>query len=191
MISENIVRRLKQSNISKHPEKTKRRVMKLWKAASRLQKRLIEQMAGTSRATIYRVYKWGNVSAKLVVPMALKFNVNPFYITGEVDEIGECTDGLLMEFLVKLGYGEMVEIENDKRRLTREKIEQAREEAGKDNNFLLSSTILRNDSDITIKSDDLTLNELQLLMHSMLIRERAGIEPAVENAAKLRALLLS
>ena len=193
MIGKNIIRRLKQSNVSKYPAKTKDRVNKLWKTASRSQKKAIEQMAGTSRATIYRVYKKGNISAKLVVPMAMIFNVNPYYISGDSEEIGCCTDEIVMEYISKLGYGEMAEneIEKEKRRLTKEKIEKAREEAGMDSNFVLRTAVSRDDADFTINADDLTLEELQLLMHSMLIRERAGIEPAVENAAKLRALLLS
>jgi hypothetical protein len=38
---------------------------------------------------------------------------------------------------------------------------------------------------------DLSLDEMNLLMQSLLLREKAGIEDASQKAGKLRALLLS
>ena len=189
MINEGIVKRLKQTNVSKDSEKTKTRVNELWKSASKSQKNAVEKMAGISRATIYRVYNTGSISAKLVIPMAKNFNVNPQYLTGETNETGECTDEILVEYLTELGYGHIIgpEIDKEKRRQAREKGKQARVELQKDEEPELQSPAPA----AVVNAADLTLADLHLLMQSLLLREKAGIENAVEKAAKLRALLLS
>ena len=165
-IVERIVKKLKQTNVSVDSEKTKKRVSELWKAASKAQKHAIEELAGISRATIYRVYNTGNLSAKLAVPMAREFNVDPYYLIGKANTPKECTEELLVKFLVELGYGKLLEKEK-------------------------KAELIKPAETANISPEDLTLADLHLLMQSLLLREKAGVEDAVLKAAKLRALLLS
>ena len=171
MIDARLVQRLKQTNISEDGEKTKARVQKLWKSASKDQKHAIEETAGISRATIYRVYNTGSVSAKLVTPMSVNFNVNPKYLTGEIDEPGECTVDSLVEFLKKHGYDSLLTPEMFPASFNREEEDELEE----------------SDFDAT----ELSLEDISLLVQSILLRERAGVGDAAKKAASLRALLLS
>jgi len=171
MIDSTIVQRLKQTNISRNGEKTAQRVQQLWKAATKEQKNAIEESAGISRATIYRVYNTGSVSAKLVTPMAFNFNVNPKYLTGETDDKGECDLETVVEFLTKLGYGNL---------LTPELLNANRADLSSDD-----------DEDLDYDDAELTLDDINLLVQSILLRERAGVNDAQSKASKLRALLLS
>ena len=56
-----------------------------------------------------RVYNTGSISAKIVIAIAQILNINPFFLTGEADERGECTDEILRSFLTAKGYGDLVE----------------------------------------------------------------------------------
>ena len=104
MYDANFIQQLKQSNTSKDAEKTMARVKQLWSAASSIDKRTVEELAGVAKTTVYRIYNTGSISAKLAVPIAQVLNVNPFYLTGEADEAGECSDELLREYLSSRGY---------------------------------------------------------------------------------------
>lgn len=183
MINPKIIKKLKQTNITENSEKTKLRVRELWKASSKAQKHAVEETAGISRATVYRVYNTGSISAKLVTPMSQNFNVNPRYLTGQTDIKGECTDEILIEFLTELGYGELLkpEIEKEKRRLMREKAMAAKASAQEQAEMLIPA----------VKAEDLSLADLHLLLQSLLLKEKAGIPDAVNKAVKLRELLLS
>ena len=178
MINERVIRKLKQTNISENPGKTKARIRELWKTSSKAKKHIVEETAGVSRATIYRAYNTGSVSAKLVVPMAQNFNVDPYYLTGKTDQIGECTNEKLVKFLTGLGYGNLLNVETEKR------------PAGTFSGGLgVMPEIIPNSSDFNV--EDLTLADLHLLMQSLLLREKAGVEEAINKVAVLKALLLS
>lgn len=186
MINERIIKRLKQTNISTDPEKTKVRVYELWKASTKAQKNAVEEMAGISRATIYRVYNTGSISAKLVTPMAQNFNVNPDYLIAKTDEKGEYTDEIVIKFLTDLGYEDVLKSElKTRKRKPREK-----------SLGMLPSRV--SDMGRTLEPiaapescAEVTAEELQLLLQSLLIKEKAGSAVAVAKAAEVRALLLS
>ena len=180
MINEKIIKKLKQTNISVDAEKTKVRVLELWKAASKAQKLAVEEAAGISRATIYRVYNTGSISAKLVTPMAQSFNVDPNYLIGKTNASGECTVEILISFLTELGYGDLLKpgIERAKRLAAKEKAMAAEEPK-----VVVPAP--------AVHTAELTLADLHLLMQSLLLREKAGVEEAINKAAELRALLLS
>jgi len=184
MISERIIKKLKQTNISQDAGKTKTRVHELWKASSKAQKNAVEEAAGISRATIYRVYNTGSISAKLVVPMAQNFNVDPNFLTGRTDAQGECSDELLADFLKELGYEKLLSGEEKSRRRRRSKVS-ASEAAEPTEVPVLTAP------SAAVSADAFTFDELSLLVQSVLLREKAGVPDAVAKAAKLRALLLS
>ena len=72
----------------------------LFKAASKTEKASIESMSGLRRATMYKAIGTGNLSAKLAVSIAQTLNVNPFYLTGESDDRGTCSDKIIRNFLI-------------------------------------------------------------------------------------------
>ncbi|GHU60519.1 hypothetical protein FACS1894171_2080 [Clostridia bacterium] len=124
MLNQEYIKNLKRTNVSADPDKTKERIEALWKPAPKEIKDKIEKLAGVVRTTIYRCYHTGNVSAKLVVPMAELLGVDPFYISGETDEQGECTDQLIEDFLLAKGYSKLLKIikansKKDARRLAK------------------------------------------------------------------------
>ena len=198
MINERIFKGLKQTNISVNSAKTKERARVLWKDSTKNQKAMVEELANISRATIYRVFKTGNISAKLVAPMAMCFNVDPNYLTGETDMVGGCTDEQLINFLTGLGYGKLITDVERGRRRPKEKIfteiTDSTDQSTEAKTSQLSQATSEASSPITtpgISNDELTLADLHLLMQSLLLREEAGVAEAVEKASKLRALLLS
>ena len=195
MINEAVVKQLKQTNISKDPEKTKARVYELWKASTKAQKSLVEEMAGISRATIYRVYNTGSISAKLVTPMAQTFDVDPDYLTAKTDSKGECNEEILINFLNDLGYDDVIktEMKKAKRRKPRKiapvaAVKRAAKEKVADLVPVAKAPAFVSEN---LTAENLTAEDLQLLMQSLLLKEKAGSADAAAKVAELRALLLS
>jgi hypothetical protein len=121
MITSTLIQQLKQSNISKDSEKTGKRVQKIWRSATSEQKTAVCEMSGSAKATVYRIFKTGGISAKLALALGKVLYVDPLYLTGELDEPGEYTDADAMELLVRLGYNKLlVEHEKNQRRAQRE-----------------------------------------------------------------------
>jgi len=181
MIDKNVIQRLKQTNISKDVKKTQERAHKLWKAASRNQKHAIEEDADVARATLYRVYNTGSISAKLTVPMAQHFDVDPDYLIGVTDEPGKCTEEKLEVFLKNLGYDHLFPFNSEGERGKNKAIEGLQ-------NMDFEGISSNLDS---IPTTDLDIEELNLLLQCLLLREKAGVKDAIDKASKLRTLLLS
>jgi len=116
MFDAELIQQLKQTNISIDGEKTKERVKELWNTTSKEEKQTIESLAGVARATVYRIYSTGSISAKLAVAIAQTLNVNPYFLTGEADEQEECTDELLEDLLKKHGYEKKLAADRRKNR---------------------------------------------------------------------------
>ena len=180
MINERIIKKLKQTNISANEDKTRVRVRDLWKISSKAKKHAVEETAGISRATIYRVYNTGSISAKLVVPMAQNFNVDPNFLIGKIDRPGECTEEILVDFLKDLGYEKLLAAEAEKQLLAEQKQEAAPVEEA-----------VYTESNESFSAADLNLADMHLLLQALLLREKAGVEDAVIKVAALRELLLS
>jgi|GEM_PF-465247 len=114
MLPASLIQKLKQSNISADGEKTVERLKKIWKSASSAQKKAIEELAGVGQRTIYRVYNTGSISAKIAVSVSQTMNINPYYLTGESDEMSGSSDQTLNDFLIRLGYKDLlVEYESE------------------------------------------------------------------------------
>lgn len=107
-IGVDFIQKLKKSNVSRDGEKTKSRFQQLWKDASKDQKAKVLEDADIVRATIYRIYNTGAISAKIVVAASQAFNISPYYITGEADEPGEYSLDAAKAFLIGLGYEKLV-----------------------------------------------------------------------------------
>ncbi|MCL2164877.1 MAG: hypothetical protein FWH55_10920, partial [Oscillospiraceae bacterium] len=108
MLDTSQLQQLKRTNISKDPEKTKERVTALWQGLKIKQKQAIRTLADITAQPIYRTQETGTISARLVLAFAQSLNINPYYLTGEADEPGECTELLIRELLLKYGYRALV-----------------------------------------------------------------------------------
>ena len=108
MITEELIRQLKQVDVSKDAEKTKQRASEAWKAASKEEEDVILALTGLARSSVQRAYKTGSISAKIVTVFAQTLNLDPFYLTGEADERGACSEELLRSFLIDRGYEKLL-----------------------------------------------------------------------------------
>jgi hypothetical protein len=104
MIEADVIKKLKQVNVSVDGDKTIKRVKPLFKFATRAQKKAILDAAGVASSTVYRAYEVGSISAKVAIAIAQELNLDPNYLTGAVDEQGVCTQELLEAFLTKHNY---------------------------------------------------------------------------------------
>jgi hypothetical protein len=107
MLTAESVQEIKQNNVSANGDLTKQRAKEVLKTATQAQKNEIEALAGLKRVSIQRVYATGNISAKIAVAIAQTLGLNPFYLTGEADESGECTDKVIGDFLKAKGYDDL------------------------------------------------------------------------------------
>jgi len=125
MLTAEQLQSLKRTNISKDAEKTKQRSETLWKSLKLAQRDVIKELAGVSAQTIYKVYKDGGISIKVTLAFAQTLGINPYYLTGEADEPGECTGAIIRKLLLKHGYKKLVseivwsEATSEKRKYTR------------------------------------------------------------------------
>jgi len=103
-----LVSKLKQSNISKDGDKTKARVKPLWRAANKDQRETLLSIADVKDVSVRRAYVTGSISAKLVAAISQTLNVNPYYLTGQVDEAGEYSEALLVELLKDNKYDKLL-----------------------------------------------------------------------------------
>ena len=190
--------------------------MSLWKKASKSQKHAIEEDAGVARATLYRIYKTGTISAKLAVPMAYHMDVNPHYLTGETDEPGNtCTEAMIMDFLQSQSYKNGEEAPKKsaasagpaKRgrkpkaaapgKVPKKAAETAASAASKTAKppkappkaSGKTPNIVINAA--MVDESAFTADELCLMLRSVLLREKVGSEDAKQKANVLRAVLLS
>lgn len=190
MYDASFIQTLKQVNVSKDAEKTMQRVRELWMPASKTDRQTIEQLADVSTATVQRVYKTGSLSAKLVVPMSQTLNVSPKYLTGESDERGVCSEEQLAEFLTAHGYSAPT------RKMRKPRVGMPVKEATAEDTLYTSvseanqANVAAPMPTINTDADNMTEDEMILLMRAILLRARAGGKNA-ELARKLKALLLS
>ena len=216
MITETLIGELKQSNVSLDAEKTKLRVSEVWKTATKDEQNTILALTGLTRPSLQRVYKTGSISAKIIVVMAQTLNLDPFYLTGEADEHGVCSDDLLRSFLVSRGYEkllpEQAEIKPKRRRQARQTpsekadpvpvqdvvaaetvavpvaVAEPQVEAGESACAAPETAAI--DAETQAFIDNATEDEIILLVKSILLREKAGGKHA-ETAQKLKLFLLS
>ena len=187
MINSALIQKLKQSNISKDGQKTSARVQEIWKAASAAEKQAVCDLSGSAKATIYRIFKTGGVSAKLAIALAQVLQVDPMYLTGETDERGTYNEAAATSFLSRLGYDKLL-IEQDKavRRAQREAVRQKKEiVAGAEP--AANETFTAKEAP---KSEIVTSEDLTVLLRSLEIRAKAGIPQAKELLRQIRLLLL-
>ena len=195
------LQQLKQTNISVDSEKTRQRALELWQGLRIKQKQAIRELAGITAQPIYRTQETGNISARLAIAFAQSLNVNPFYLTGEADEPGECSEAVIRELLLKFGYQKLVaeiewaEAESAKRKYTRHEKPEP-EEAPAD--------ALTEDDEVPVEepqpepvvqlppsSDALTAEDLQQLVVALYVQAKAGITNAKEKLDQIKLIMLA
>jgi hypothetical protein len=186
LITKEMIATLKRTNVSKDAEKTKERVKESFFAAKNKVKSQIEDLTGLKRTSIYRVFREGAVSAKVVCAMAQILNVSPFYYTGEADEKGECTDALLHSFLIQKGFREQAyQIAPDRKpRKTEAKEdapasdEQSKPVPASLGGSMLFSSEFSNSPELAQAAAGLPLDDAIQLLSALYIRAKAGGNPA-------------
>ena len=193
MVTSALIQQLKQSNISKDGEKTKVRVQKIWKAATANQKAAVCELSGSAKATVYRIFKTGGISAKLALAMGKVLYVDPLYLTGELDEPGEYVDADAMELLVRLGYNKLlVEHEKAQRRAQREAAKQQKKEEEPAPAAPAAEAAAEKPALKEVPAGEIVTNDdILVLLHALEIRAKAGIPEAKELLRQMKLLLLA
>ncbi|MDR0445850.1 MAG: hypothetical protein LBH17_02275 [Oscillospiraceae bacterium] len=205
MFTSEIIKKLKQVNISADAEKSRARIAGLWKNTPKQKRTEILSLAGVSLATVQRAYKTGNISAKLVVPLAQVLNVNPFFLTGETDSVDECNDDLLRELLEQHKYTKLLReySSTERSRVRREK----RETAAREYEVIDPSAPESSDAPVAAEpsialgedaadldaldlANSLSEEDMVLLLKAALLRAKMGGIHA-DIVRRLRLLLLS
>jgi len=107
MLEQGIIKEIKQNDVSKDKEKTKSRVKEIWMPLEKSKREEVFALSGITKFTVQRTYTNGNISAKLAVVMAQVLKIDPYYLTGDVDEQQVYSDDLLVQFLKDKGYGKL------------------------------------------------------------------------------------
>lgn len=206
MYEPDFIQRLKRTNVSADGDKTKERIEQLWKGASNELKEQIKQDTGNTRASIYRVYQVGSISAKMAVSFAQRFNSDPYYLTGETDENGGYSEEVVERFLRDKGYSKLLD---DTVAATRPKRKYQKrketivpnqvvpdDEAGMANDSTASSDADKNlGIDTTSDAGDknipieITEEDMVALLHALIIRARVNAQ-GKEQLEKIKQLLL-
>jgi hypothetical protein len=207
MLTTEQLKTLKQVNISVDPAKTKERAQQVWKSAKNAVKNDVVTLAGCGKATVYRVFQTGAIHVKLAIAFGQVLNVNPFYLTGEADEPGEFTETLLLQILEQHGYKKLLaEIappaaeDKPKRKYTRKAKPVAEEETSEPKTEAEEDAVLEPQPEPEPAAEyemlpgadiDLPEEDLQALLHSLVILDRAGIAEAKEKLALVKGILVS
>ena len=216
MITTAQLKSLKQNDISADAEKTKARAEQLWKAQKNATKNDLVAFAGCSPATVHRIYKTGSIHIKLALAFGQVLNVNPYYLTGEADEPGEFTEALLLQILEQHGYKQLAEeiappapaeeeFVKPKRKYTRKAkpaeeaapaLEPEAEEAPEPEPQPEPEPKPEPIPEVAEKPApgadiDLPEEDLQALLHTLVILDRAGIAAAKEKLARVKGILVS
>ncbi len=88
VINAETLKSLKQINVSTDKEKTMSRVKRLWADTLPNTKKKVLATVKTGDATIYRIFRTGAITPRIVLALASLLNANPFFLTGDTDENG-------------------------------------------------------------------------------------------------------
>jgi len=208
------IKSLKQVNISVDAEKTKQRVEQVWKAAKNAVKNDVVALAGCAKNTVYRVFDTGSLSIKLAIAIGQVLNVNPYYLTGEADEPSEFSEALLLQILEQHGYKQLLaeitppapaeEAVKPKRKYTRKAkpvVEEAASMPEPEEEVALepepepeqeeAPAVVEEPAPAPVSDIELPEEDLQALLHTLVILDRAGVAAAQEKLARVKGILIS
>ena len=198
MLDTDQLKQLKRVNISKSPEKTKQRVTALWKSLKIKQKQAIRELADITPQPIYRTQETGTISAKVTLAFAQSLNVNPFYLIGETDEPGVCTDELIRDLLLKFGYQNLVAqiekpVKRPYNRRPKVEAESEPEEETTDDATSTEEPVSQPEPVLQLPpgSDTLTVEDFQNLIFALYVQAKAGIISSKEKLDKITLVIFS
>ena len=212
MFNQEFIRELKQSNISKDSEKTKVNVKTVWQTLNSEQKKEVLALADVTVAAVYRVFRTGVVSAKLVIPISMTADVDPYYLTGQSDSTGKFSEELAIRLLSDLGYSKILDEYRHNTKATRRKKSQSELEVkentkvveppeGVDNSEANSGSAqpaklsedesVAADMNLSDVATDLSEEDILLLLKALLLRARLNIAGTKERFDKIKDILLS
>ena len=210
MLTTEQIKTLKQVNISIAPAKTQECVRQVWKSAKNAAKNDVVALAGCAKSTVYRIFDTGSIHIKLAVAIGQVLNVNPYYLTGEADEPGEFAEALMLQLLEQHGYAKLLaeiappaeETPKPKRKYTRKPkpvVEEAtpapepepEAEAVSEPEPAPEPELVLEYETLPGADIDLPEEDLQALLHSLVILDRAGIAEAKEKLALVKGILVS
>ncbi|MCL2494266.1 MAG: hypothetical protein FWE98_01245 [Oscillospiraceae bacterium] len=192
MISSELIQKLKQSNISKDGPKTSVRVQEVWKAASAAQKQAVCDLSGSAKATVYRIFKTGGISAKLAIALSQVLGLDPRYLTGEADERGEYAEADAAKFLSRLGYDKLLnEQEKAARVAQRELARQKKEAPAAPGEEAPAAAAEEKPAAKEAPVNEIVTNaDILVLLQALEIRAKAGIPEAKQLLGQIKILLL-
>jgi len=194
MVNAAFIQQLKQSNISKDGALTSRRTKELWQGASSDSKQTVCELSGSAKATVYRIFKTGGISAKLALAIAQVLGINPRYLTGEAEEPGIYDEADVTNFLSRLGYDKLlVEQEKAARRAAREaaRLKKEAEAAAAEAPAEAAAEAAPVPAAREVPSNEIVTNEdILVLVHALEIRAKAGNPEAKELLRQIKLLLL-
>ena len=199
MITSALIQQLKQSNISKDGPKTSARVQEIWKAASAAQKQSVCELSGSAKATVYRIFKTGGISAKLALALSQVLNLDPRYLTGEADDRGAYVEADVTKFLSRLGYDKLLNEQEKAARVAQRELARQKKEAPA--SASAASAGVEEAPPVAVPEEkpvakeapvkDIVTNEdILVLLQALEIRAKAGIPEAKQLLGQIKILLL-
>jgi len=105
MYSKELYNKLKQTNISKDPEKTKDRVKAVWATLDKQQKQEVFNISDLKKATLERTCRLGNISVILATALAEIARIDPYYLAAITDiKQEDVSDAVIDSFLIDHNY---------------------------------------------------------------------------------------
>jgi hypothetical protein len=182
--------KLKRTNVSVDPAKTKQRAEELLRHAKIATKQAIRELADISPQVFHGIYSKGSISIRMVIAVSQTLNVSPFFITGEADERGEFSVEALRDLLLKHKYRDLAaSLGLPEKRKRRAKLEEtAAEDAQVD---AATAAPLPAEPQLPPASDVIDEADLHLLLSAVAIQAKAGIPAARERMDQIKRLLLA
>jgi len=199
MVTLALIQQLKQSNISKDGPKTSARVQEIWKAASAAQKQAVCDLSGSAKATVYRIFKTGGISAKLALALSQVLNLDPRYLTGEADERGEYVEADVAKFLSRLGYDKLLSEQEKAARVAQRELARQKKEAAAAAAPAASAgaeeappaAAEEKPVQKEAPTNEIVTNaDILILLQALEIRAKAGIPEAKQLLGQIKILLL-
>jgi hypothetical protein len=193
---------LKQVNISKDSAKTAERAEQLWKSQKNATKADLLALAGCTGPTVHRIYKNGNIHIKLAIAFGQVLSINPYYLTGEADEPGEFSEVILLQLLEQHGYTNLAaELapaeaapapEAEAEPVSEPEPEVVPEpEVEPEVVTELEIGVFVERAPAPKTDIDISEEDMQALLHSLVILDRAGVVIAQEKLAAVKGILVS
>lgn len=177
MIDRRIVTQMDSKDVSKNQDITKERFEKLWKGASNKTKNQAVKVGGYKDTRTFTNAKGsGHLSVRMVVSLAITFDVDPFYLTAEKDTAGKLTEENLNQFLEAHNFKYLLEDKCGNRK--------------KELDSYIKGVIANIDEDFMESMDAVSEDELSTLLRSILIKYKAG-NVSKEKMDLLKVLLLA